>query len=420
MAADTALRRVATPARTEHPRPFSWRAGVPDTGPAERRLARMFARFVSVGYVLYLVVLSPQIVEQSAWMPAWWTPTMVGVVWVPAVALGAVTFGADRWTARWAGCSALCFLITPVSWLLIDPGAVAVGAPTGAVPWVALIAGLPALAATLVWSTRYVVVYLVAVCALCQLVAHSSRGWNGSTILVLDTLFSIGFCSVFVGGAVMAIRTGRQLDRATVTARRHAAAAAEAQAREVERERFDALVHDGVLSTLLAATNGVDAALQRQAARTLAQIDGLRHADRQQNPLRTVEAVALLRAAATDADESITFRVLDSSSNNDVPAHVVRVVAAALGEAVRNSVRHASSPLLRARRWVVVEISDGALRVVVNDDGVGFDVKRVAHHRMGIKVSILGRMSQLDGGAAEVLSTPAEGTVVSLRWVAPE
>lgn len=390
-----------------------------DVGPAERRLARMFARFVSVGYLLFLLVLAPQIIEQSAWMPAWWTPTLVVVVWAPAFALGAVTFGQERWIAPAAALTAVSFLVAPVSWLLIAPGVVAPGGPAGAVPWMALMPGLAALAASLPWSTPFVVIHLLTACTLCQLVAHSSRGWDGATVLVLDTLFSIGFCSVFVGGAVMAIRTGRHLDQATVTARRHAAAAAEVEAREVERERFDALVHDGVLSTLLlAATGGVDASLQRQATRTLAQIDGLRHADRRQDPLRAVEAVALLRAAATDADENITFRVLDPS-NHEVPAHVVRVVAAALGEAVRNSVRHASGPLVAARRWVVVEISDGALRVVVNDDGVGFDMKRIAHHRMGIKVSILGRMSQLDGGAAEVLSAPTEGTVVSLRWVAP-
>lgn len=418
MAADSALRRIVAPPSTIG---WAWRVEATHAGPAERRLSRMFARFVSVGYLLYLAVLAPQIVGQAAWMPGWWTPVTVAVVWVPAFALGAVTFGADRLTRRIAAVTAFCFLLAPLSWLAIGPGVVVPGGGGGPVPWMALMPGLAALSASLSWSTPYVAMHMVTACTLCQLVAHTARGWDGTTIVILDTLFSIGFCSVFVGGAVMAIRTGRQLDRATVTARLHAAAAAEAQAREVERERFDALVHDGVLSTLLlAATNVVDTALQRQATRTLAQIDGLRHADRQQAPLRAVEAVALLRAAATDADESITFRVLGSSSDHHMPAHVVRVVAAALGEAVRNSVRHASGPLTRARRWVVVDISDGALRVAVNDDGVGFDTKRIAHHRMGIKVSILGRMRQLEGGAAEVLSTPTEGTVVSLRWVAPE
>lgn len=44
------------------------------------RILRMFARFTSIGYVAYLVILWPSITELAPRMDPWWTPTMVVVV----------------------------------------------------------------------------------------------------------------------------------------------------------------------------------------------------------------------------------------------------------------------------------------------------------------------------------------------------
>jgi signal transduction histidine kinase len=92
------------------------------------------------------------------------------------------------------------------------------------------------------------------------------------------------------------------------------------------------------------------------------------------------------------------------------------IIAAALAEAVRNSLRHATVPDRAVQRTVTVTVSAGGIRVLFRDDGAGFDLDCVPADRLGISVSILGRMRQLAGGAGFVESQPGEGTTVTLVW----
>jgi signal transduction histidine kinase len=52
--------------------------------------------------------------------------------------------------------------------------------------------------------------------------------------------------------------------------------------------------------------------------------------------------------------------------------------------------------------------------VFVRDRGVGFDPSMVDADRRGIRDSITGRLTRVAGGAA-VISTPGEGTEVSMQ-----
>jgi signal transduction histidine kinase len=64
---------------------------------------------------------------------------------------------------------------------------------------------------------------------------------------------------------------------------------------------------------------------------------------------------------------------------------------------------------------VTVELAPSALRVIVRDNGIGFERRSVPPHRLGVAVSIEGRMRQLDGGSAEI-DTSRRGTTVRLSW----
>jgi signal transduction histidine kinase len=99
-----------------------------------------------------------------------------------------------------------------------------------------------------------------------------------------------------------------------------------------------------------------------------------------------------------------------------MPVQVAGTLAAALAEAVRNSLRHAGVTGHAVRRTVTCTISAGGIRLVFVDDGAGFDVRKVPADRLGISVSILGRMRRLAGGAGFVESQPGEGTTVTLVW----
>jgi signal transduction histidine kinase len=69
------------------------------------------------------------------------------------------------------------------------------------------------------------------------------------------------------------------------------------------------------------------------------------------------------------------------------------------------------------RRSVVVRGGEHgtAVRVVVTDDGRGFDADEVPAERLGLRVSIRERVAKV-GGRATVVSAPGEGTTVTIVW----
>ncbi|MBU4336968.1 MAG: hypothetical protein KJ548_10380, partial [Actinobacteria bacterium] len=82
-------------------------------------------------------------------------------------------------------------------------------------------------------------------------------------------------------------------------------------------------------------------------------------------------------------------------------------------EALRNVDRHAGAGLVR----VSVERSDEAVRLVVADDGTGFDMPAQLPAG-GLRVSVVERLVEA-GGRAHVTSAPGAGTQVELVWTRP-
>jgi signal transduction histidine kinase len=184
------------------------------------------------------------------------------------------------------------------------------------------------------------------------------------------------------------------------------------QAREDERQRFAAHLHDSVLQTL--------ALVQRQANDPLAVA---RLARRQEHALRawmagetelTSETLsAALRAvvAGVEDEQGITVE-LSIIGDRRIDAAGEALVAAAR-EALRNAARHAG-PAGAVRVVVFAELSSGGAEVFVRDEGAGFELDGVPTERRGIRDAIVGRMSAV-GGRASVESAPGEGTEVALK-----
>jgi signal transduction histidine kinase len=180
-------------------------------------------------------------------------------------------------------------------------------------------------------------------------------------------------------------------------------------ARERERQRFAAHLHDSVLQTL--------ALVQRQAHDPVAVA---RLARRQEYALRAWMAgeaellsdtiVAALRdAVATVEDEHGITVELTAIGDRPLDPPGEALVAAAR-EALRNAARHAEgAPVL-----VFAEMSAGNVEVFIRDEGPGFDADAVPPERRGIRDAIIGRMAAA-GGVAIVESFAGEGTEVALR-----
>lgn len=381
---------------------------------AADRLLRMFAWFIAIGYVCYLLLVAPAIVGQAGLTASWWTPTAVAMIFGSCVILGlSASFCDKRRMKQVAAANALLYLAAVALWFPAWNGSVV---PQDETLWFSSFPGVASFAAAVAWRPPWAFLHMVSAVLLAQAADHMVRDAPFTQSLVPDVAFGLVFCTLFLAAAVVGLGTGRMLDETVAATHEAAAASAALEARNVERERFDALVHDRVMSTFLAvARRAPDDSVVPQAARALAELDDLRRRDDEDSPMDADTVVSRLRSAATEANEEITFcpSISREAETAAFAPEPVRVVAAALAEAVRNSVKHAGSDAMRSVR---AEVRRGRLDVRVVDDGCGFDPDDVGEDRLGVSVSICARMNQLPGGAAEVRSAPGAGTAVYLSW----
>lgn len=384
---------------------------------AADRILRLFARFIGVGYLFYLVLLLPAIVSQTRLTDPWWTPTAVVAVFGSGVAMGVASFLPGTRALRIAaGVAAITYLLAVAAWPLAWNGEHLLN---GEGTWLSDFPGVASLAAVAAWRPVYAFAHLVIACSTVQILNNMARDDALTSPLIPDIAFAIMFCTLFVGAAAMALRTGRVLDATTDATHAAAAGAAAQRARAVERERFDALIHDGVMSTLLSASRqGATPSVAAQSVATMRQLDALRSGPGPNENFDGEEVLSYLRAAATEVDEDVVLQALRHPDWTalTMPAAAARAMGAALAEALRNSIAHAGPETHRA---VDVAIAPDRLSVRIADNGRGFDTNAVPAHRLGLAVSIRGRMAQVPGGSARIDSRPSDGTRVHLTWTTP-
>jgi signal transduction histidine kinase len=180
-------------------------------------------------------------------------------------------------------------------------------------------------------------------------------------------------------------------------------------ARADERAEMAAHLHDSVLQTL--------ALIQRKAPENR---EVNRLARRQERQLRAwlnggpaltagnTLSGALIRAAEEVEDEYDVIVEMSTAGDRDLDERGAGVVLAAR-EAMTNAARFAGVD----RIYVLSETSDDQIRLVVRDQGVGFDPDAVSEDRRGVRESIVGRLQRL-GGTATIRSAVDDGTEVEL------
>ncbi len=219
--------------------------------------------------------------------------------------------------------------------------------------------------------------------------------------------------AVLAGAAVMAapwwLRLGRELgdERA-------------ARAREAERADIAAHLHDSVLQTLaLIRSRAGDADAVARLAR--AQERELRAWLYDDRPTPGTSLAAELRELVGAVEDGrVAKRREDGTAPTPVAIDLVVVgdcpptvrttaLLKATREALVNAVAHGRPPIS-----VYLEVTDDAVEVFVRDRGDGFRIEDVAPDRLGVRQSIVGRVTR-QGGTAEVESRPGWGTEVRVR-----
>ena len=225
--------------------------------------------------------------------------------------------------------------------------------------------------------------------------------------LGLAGLWSVGIAAlaVLAGAALIAAPWGMRLwgDLRVEQAQR---------IRQTERADIAAHLHDSVLQTLalIQRKSGDPAEVVRLARAQERELRGWLYAGPLGSQATLASAVTEVAHEVEDLHGTpIELVVTGDRTLDDGGTGLVR----ALREALLNAVRHGAPPVS-----VYVEVGSEFVEAFVRDHGPGFDLADVPQDRLGVRESILGRMSR-HGGSAGVRRLE-HGTEVSISLpVAP-
>lgn len=281
----------------------------------------------------------------------------------------------------------------------------------GAISWRPTALGATVLISLLLWGRRGAWLILAAGVCLFELPPLFSQAPSPATLATLGQTLLTGLVIGFVGAVVL--RLSRSADLAAAARERAAAAAAAAAGAGAARAKAAALVHDEVLSTLnlAASPHRVDGRmLAEQAARAR---ELLIDASAEEPIAGLLET---LRQDVGAIDPTIEFEIRghgteQGSPDVELPAAALSAVRSGVHQALRNSLLHAGHS---ARRRVTIAHDPAMLRVIVADDGIGFDPAQVSLQRLGLRTTAQAVRSI--GGEVEVSSGPGSGTLVRIEW----
>lgn len=370
----------------------------------------------AIATLVFLPLTTGYIVDQAGAVPPAWDWAAIGIVFGLPPLIAAVSFRVSTVVLRrLLGAYAVLFAAVALSWLVVmgpEP------LPVTSTPWPLSVMGLGTAAAALVWRPIIAWAYLVGAGLAIGPVRFFSTGAVDWAPALQDVLYGLTFMSVFTALVLLTLSNARGLDAAVAQAQEVAARTASAIARDREQTRLDALVHDEVISALYYASLGdtaLDDSVRRQARHALAELERLRTPEDAVEYVDVLAFAERIRAIATGLSIR-TACVVTVERSQPVPAEVAAAFAEATAEAIRNSLQHAG---VAARRKVVAAVREDSIVVEIIDDGAGFDPDSLPPHRLGITVSIRGRLAAIPGASATISSSLGDGTTVRLEWRQP-
>jgi signal transduction histidine kinase len=379
-----------------------------------RRVESAVGRSAAGFGVAFFLQSLPTLLGELPNLHAVWSIVMVGGL-VASLLLAVVGSIVRRWIRIATASFAVIYLAALITWpfAVVDQSLV-----TENSLWLYGLMTVATALAAIAFEVRLAAGYLLAVPFIYAIIRISPVGGEvGLSRAALDSLYAL-----FLGGVITIIFTmlraaATAVDRAQQTALERYSHAVRQHAIEAERVQVDAIVHDSVLTTLLSAARAYSPEAKELSATMAGNAIGhLREAVAVAPDSDAMVPAGVLASRISEAASTMS-QPFDVSSTRlgraALPIPVAEAMYSAAVQGMVNSLQHAGSDV---RRWVEVRgLGHGAIQVQVGDDGSGFEPATVPTERLGVRVSIIERMSSA-GGHAEVESTPGEGTTVTLRW----
>lgn len=307
-----------------------------------------------------------------------------------------------------AGCYGTALMLW--AWTVTPPVA------TDPMPW--LIAMWPVGAAYLARGacTRIVPIVIATVFSAIASLGLRFRGDVAVSDVLVDSLFMTGLAAVLI----LLLGTVRQRVIAAAHTQQSAvddfAAAQLEDATEQERTRTDALLHDAVLTTFLSAASANDPDSEdlasRMAANSLRVLMHVNAVGRNEDILPFGQVLAQrceqlgIWLGHFDQDLTPVEVVM-------LPPEVAHALVGVLVQMLANSVQHAEGATRRTLR--AHPLGDDGVRILIEDDGCGFDPGALGPHGGG-QGSVSARELRALEGRVDVDSTPGAGARIVLSW----
>jgi signal transduction histidine kinase len=380
----------------------------------------LISRLVAVFGIVFGAQTAPVLFAQiESSQPVWaWTAAPALYLSIILSFIAALT---QRWVVTTSVIVSVVYLLALVTWpiAVIEPGQFDQGRY-----WLYFLMTVATASAAIGFTTPVATVYLFAVPTIYGVIRLTPDG-GGTTIVeaILETVYSI-----LIGGAVVLIATLLRQAAASVDSAQSAALdryslAVHAHATEIERVQVDSIVHDSVLTTLLSAARAYSPEAKRIASTMAANAIGhLREAalvsPDDGGTVRLASVLRRISEAASSMSAPFELRTREVSGQS-MPLQAAEAVYSAAVQAMVNSLQHAGQDP-HVSRWLTIRgAGPGGIEVEVGDTGMGFSFIDLPAERMGLRVSIVERVTNA-GGSVDIDSAIDEGTVISIRWPRPE
>lgn len=375
--------------------------------PKTSQLSAWVDRGVALFCLGTLIPASLAAVGQVQYLAIWWTVIVGGGIVAASVGMMLASF--VGWKLR---SFALVYVTVVTFGLITWPSAWQSTEVAQSSPWLWMTLGVAAICLAVTTGTGWGFAYAIASGLLFAAVRMTPSGQSASLLGAFQDMVNLIMnASVVIVALGVVSNAFKQLDEAEAATRKEATDAAIEEALLEERHRLDGIVHDEVMTTLVAAAHAPgDHHVAQQAQRA---VDRLAQAETPTEARLPVTGDQLTWLV-TDVVSALVpqTRFISEVEGLAVPQQVASTLGMVVREVALNVAKHSKAT------EVEVHLSSpekGAITITVSDNGVGFNPDLVPKRRLGLQVSVVYRMWAI-GGTAEIHSSPGDGTTVNLSW----